>query len=263
MTDAESFDRSVALLQPREATGRFLGISLLAHAGIVTALLVTGALTSVEHFGAPHASSGSVGVNAVSTIPIPHKRGPQNPLAHDSESPVPTIVEKPHPQAKPIEQPDAIPIPNKFEKQKKQPRPPAPTAYKSPTPYKDNQLYSHSPQATTSPMFGMKGSGGIDIGPQSVLGSQFGAYVDLMHDRIAQHWNTADVRSTPSQTCAITFTIARDGTVSNVRVSQPSGNYLLDTSAKRAVLDSNPLPPLPREFPRNDATVELRFQVQK
>jgi protein TonB len=112
-------------------------------------------------------------------------------------------------------------------------------------------------------MYGMKGAGGIDIGPQSVLGSRFGAYVDLMRDRISQRWNTADVRSLPSQKCAVTFTIARNGAVSNVQVSQPSGNYLLDTSAKRAVIDANPLPALPAEFPRSEATVELWFQVQK
>jgi outer membrane biosynthesis protein TonB len=48
-----------------------------------------------------------------------------------------------------------------------------------------------------------------------------------------------------------------------VQISQPSGNYLLDTSAKRAVIDANPLPALPAEFPRSEATVELWFQVQK
>jgi protein TonB len=112
-------------------------------------------------------------------------------------------------------------------------------------------------------MYSMKGAGGIDIGPQSVLGTRFGAYVDLMRERVAQHWNTADVRALPSQKCGVTFTIARDGSVSNVQVADPSGNYLLDTSAKRAVLDASPLPALPREFPRNDATVELWFQVQK
>jgi TonB family protein len=255
MTDAEAF-------YPREATGRFFTISLMAHAGVVTALLVTGALSTTERFGSPHATSGSVGINAVANIPMPHREGPQNPLAHNSESTVPTPVEKPRPAAQQIE-PNAIPIPNKFEKQKKAPRPPAPTAYKPPTPYKDNQLYSHTPQATTSNMFGMKGAGGIDIGPESVLGSRFGAYVELMRDRISQHWNTADVGSSPAQKCAITFTIARNGAVSKVQVSQPSGNYLLDTSAKRAVIDANPLPALPPELPRNEVTVELWFQVQK
>jgi TonB family protein len=51
--------------------------------------------------------------------------------------------------------------------------------------------------------------------------------------------------------------------VSNVQISQPSGDYLLDTSAKRAVLDANPLPSLPPEFPRNEATVELFFQLRQ
>jgi len=37
----------------------------------------------------------------------------------------------------------------------------------------------------------------------------------------------------------------------------------LDTSAKRAVLDANPLPGLPSQFPRNDATVEIRFQLKQ
>jgi protein TonB len=111
-------------------------------------------------------------------------------------------------------------------------------------------------------MFGMQGAGGIDIGPASVLGTRFGGYVELMRDRIAQHWMTADVRALPTQKCAVTFTIARNGSVSNVQVSQPSGNYLLDTSAKRAILDANPLPALPPQFDRNEATVELWFQLK-
>ena len=48
-------------------------------------------------------------------------------------------------------------------------------------------------------MYGIQGAGGIDIGPASVLGTRFGAYVDLMRDRISQHWNTASVHSLPSQ----------------------------------------------------------------
>ena len=66
-----------------------------------------------------------------------------------------------------------------------------------------------------------------------------------------------------SSTSAPTFTIARNGTVTNVQVSQPSGNYLLDTSAKRAVMDANPLPGLPSQFDRADATVELWFQLHQ
>lgn len=255
MTDAEA-------LYPREATGRFFTISLAAHAVVAALLLIGGLFSATDRFGAEHASSGSVGVNAVSSIPIPKRQGPQNPLAHDTQSTVPTLVEKVRPQAKAVE-PDAIPIPSRVEKKKRAPHPPAPTAYQPPKPYKANQLYSHAEQATTSPMYGMKGAGGIDIGPQSVLGTRFGAYADLIRELVAQRWNTASVNAAPSQKCGVTFTIARDGSVSNVKVADPSGNYLLDTSAKRAVMDASPLPALPREFPRNDATVEFWFQVQK
>jgi TonB family protein len=135
--------------------------------------------------------------------------------------------------------------------------------FRPPEPYKSNQVPSHIPQAANTPMYGIQGSGGIDIGPASVLGSRFGAYVELMRDRISQRWNTASVHSLPSQKCAVSFTIARNGTVTNVQVTQPSGDYLLDTSAKRAVLDANPLPPLPPQFERNDATVELWFQLKQ
>jgi TonB family protein len=82
-----------------------------------------------------------------------------------------------------------------------------------------------------------------------------------MTSQISQHWNRADVRARPTDKCAVSFTIARSGTVTNVQVSHPSGNILLDNSARRAIIDSNPLPTLPREFPGNDVTVELWFQL--
>jgi outer membrane biosynthesis protein TonB len=44
---------------------------------------------------------------------------------------------------------------------------------------------------------------------------------------------------------------------------ETSGNYALDTSARRAVLDANPLPPLPPGFPRNDANVDLLFSLRQ
>ena len=84
-----------------------------------------------------------------------------------------------------------------------------------------------------------------------------------MRDRIAQHWNTSDVRATPTQKCAVSFTIARNGTITNVQVTQPSGSYLLDTSAKRAILEANPLPALPPQFDRSEATVEMWFQLKQ
>ena len=42
-----------------------------------------------------------------------------------------------------------------------------------------------------------------------------------------------------------------------------SGNFQLDQSAQRAIIQSNPLPALPREFERDVATIEFWFALQR
>jgi periplasmic protein TonB len=240
--------------------------SLVTH-GVVVGLLATSGFFNLtkNNFGSPRASSGSVGVNLVKTIPIPRREGPVNRLANDTTSivpqePAPVKLQK---QVK-AEPEKAIPIPDRAQKPKKlSPQQQMAALLKPPEPYKSNQVFSKTPQAANSPLTGLQGSSGIDIVSASVLGERFGAYGDLVRDRVSQHWNRANVHSLPAQKCAVSFTIDRNGTVTNVQVTQPSGDYLLDTSAKRAVLDTNPLPPLPREFEHSDATVELWFQLNK
>jgi TonB family protein len=250
----------------RDPLGKAFTGSLITH-GVVIGLLTMSGLFHLtnDHFGSPTASSGSVGVNMVKTIPIPQREAPPNPLANDTNSIVPQKPEPVKLQKQVKAEPEkAIEIPDKTAKPKKlSPQQQVRELLRPPEPYKSNQVFSHTPQAVSSPMYGIQGSNGIDIGPASVLGTRFGAYADLIRDRIAQHWNTASVHSSPSQKCAISFTIARNGMVTNVHISQPSGVYLLDTSAERAVLDTNPLPALPPEFPRNDATVELFFKLRQ
>jgi protein TonB len=166
------------------------------------------------------------------------------------------------PQVKAPE-PKAIPIPDKIP-QKVSPKVQSHTVYRPPAAeYNANQVYSTAPQAASSKLYGTQGAAGIDIGPASVLGFKFGAYVDLMRSKISGKWNTADVRATPKQRAGITFTIARNGSVSNVRISTPSGSFDLDASAQRAVLDASPLPALPGGFDRSEATVELWFQLKQ
>ena len=256
---------SLAATQPDPLGKAFAG-SVVIHGFVAACLVFSGVWNFTKNnFGSLKASSGSVGVNMVKTIPIPRREAPVNPLANDTKSIVPQAPPepvKPKPQVQtPPEK--AIEIPDKIDKRKVSPKHQPQVVLRHPVEYKDNQIPSHTPQALNNPMYGIQGSGGIDIGPASVLGTRFGAYVDLMRDRISQHWNTANVHSLPAQKCAITFTIARNGMVTNVQVSQPSGDYLLDTSAKRAVLDANPLPALPVQFDRNDATVELWFQLRQ
>jgi protein TonB len=61
----------------------------------------------------------------------------------------------------------------------------------------------------------------------------------------------------------VTFTIRRDGSVTGLRLAQSSGNYALDTSAQRAILEAAPLPPLPPQFERDSAAVEFWFELKR
>lgn len=253
-------------MDEHEPLGKAFFGSLTAHAGVVGVVFALGYFHLTDNWGSPHASSGSVGVSMVKTIPIPRHEGPVNPLANDTHNIVPQEpkpVAKPKPEVK-APDPKAIEIPDREAKPKKPtPKPQPPQTFVKPEAYQANQVYSRTPQAMNSPLYGMHGAGGIDIGPASVLGDRFGAYVDLMRERISQHWSTSGVRASASQKCAISFVISRDGTVSNVKIAQPSGSYLLDNSSQHAVLDSNPLPPLPTQFSGSEVPVTLWFQLRQ
>lgn len=239
--------------------------SLIAHSVVIALVMATGMFKFTTHFGEATPSSGSVGVDIVQTIPLPQREAPKNPLANDSTSVVPQEPApvkyqkqvKPEPE-KAIEIPDKTPKPKKLSPQKQ-----VREVYKPPEPYKSNQVFSNTPQAAKSPLFGMKGSSGVDLGEASVFGDRFAAYANLVRDTLAQHWNQAGLHSSPGQISKVSFTIQRNGSVTNVQLSQKSGDYLLDTSATRAVLDSNPMPSLPPDFPRNEATVEFSFHVNQ
>lgn len=254
-------------LEQREPLGKALAGSVFAHAGLVGLVAALTYFHLIDPWGSPHASGGSVGVTMVKNlIQIPRPEGRVNPLANDTKSIVPQETAPPM-KVKPAEKapdPKAIAIPDRVEKPKKVAQKVAPPAavYK-PQPYQANQLYSKTPQQMSSPMYGMQGAGGIDIGPASVLGSRCGAYVNEMRTLISQHWNQSGVNSLPSQVSAVSFLLARSGAVSNIQIAQPSGSYLLDNSAKRAVIDASPLPALPPQCPGNDVPVTLRFQIQK
>lgn len=247
----------------REPFGKPLVGSLATHVVVAGLFIAANLIQLNSTWGSQNASTGSVGVNVVPTIPIQRHEGPPNPLANDTTNITPQ--ETMEVKAKPVEEapdPKAIQIPDKRERPKKvAPKALPPVAMYKPQAYQPNQVYSRTPQSVSNPMYGIQGSGGIDVGPASELGDRFGAYANLIRSQISQHWNRADVRALPSQICSVTFSIARSGSISNVQINQPSGSVLLDNSAKRAVIDANPLPSLPREYSGSQATFELRFRI--
>jgi protein TonB len=253
----------VDTLDQNESLGKPLMGSIATHIVLAGVVIALNFLHLTNNWGSPTASSGSVGVTMVKTIPIPRHQGPQNPLANDTKNIVPqeTMPVKVKPEEK-APDPKAIPLQGKVERPKKvAPKPVPPASLFKAQAYQSNQVYSTTPQSVSSPQYGIQGAGGIDIGASSVLGSRFGAYVNLMREQISQHWNRADLRARATDRCAVSFLIARNGSVTNVQISHQSGNVLLDNSARRAIIDANPLPTLPRDYPGNDVTVELWFQL--
>ncbi len=94
-----------------------------------------------------------------------------------------------------------------------------------------------------NPSAGVQGGAGL-VG--SVDGTfPFLWYLQQVQTRITANWSRVTDQQGRVQ---IYFRIARDGSLDRVRVEIPSGNSMLDDSAKMAVLRSAPLLPLPEGY---------------
>jgi len=252
------------ILDQQESLGGPFVQSVLLHAAIAGALIISS--ISFQHsrqvWGSANTSAGNaVAVNSVKTIPLPSHAGIKNPVANDTESQVPqTPTPKPQPKREVKVPEKAIPLPSKLAT--RQPRPEASHTY-HPQTIPENQLLSHVGQAAVSPMFEKPGAGGVGIGPNSTFGNQFGAYADLVVQRVTDKWQTGGLAGMHLPLVVVTFDISRDGTVKNARIAQRSGNSTLDYSALRAVTDAGPFPPLPPNYSGSSTNVELRFQLQQ
>jgi TonB family protein len=251
------------ILEQQESLGGPFVQSIVLHAAVAGALILSS--ISFQHsrqvWGSANTAAGTaVAINSVKTIPLPSRAGKINPVANDTESQVPQAP-KPEPK-KQAKLPDEDAIPLKSRLAKKQPRPEAPQRYR-PEPAPQNQVFSREAPAAVSPMFEKPGSGGVGVGPNSAFGNQFGAYADLVVQRVTQKWQTTGLAGMNLPMAVITFDIMRDGSVRNPQIAQRSGNSTLDYSALRAVTDAGPFPPLPPNYSGSSTNVELRFQLQR
>jgi protein TonB len=251
------------VLDERESLGKpFVG-SVMLH-GAVLGLLVVSTISfqrSHENWGGATHAGDVVTINPVKGIPLPSRSGHLNPVANDTESQVP---QAPKPELKKqVKEPEPKAVPIKSRLAEKQPKPQAQQRYR-PEPLKPNQVpATDAPQAVTR-MVQKPGAGEIGVGPNNVLGDRFGAYADLVVKRVSEKWQTAGLAGLQTAPLVIVmFDILRDGSVRNVQIGQRSGNTTLDFSAQRAVMDAAPFPPLPPGYERNEASVELHFQLQR
>ncbi len=254
------------VLDRREPLGAPLTASVVLHVTVFAGLIgysYTASRTR-DLFGDPNSlGGGAVAITPVSRIPLPSQSGLKNPVANDTESHVPQPPAKAKETEKQErEEPDAIPL-----KTKRQPKRRAEVAasnlkYRNPAQDKPNQLYSRSGQAAVSPMYGSttSGGGGVGFGAGNPFGNRFGYYAQLIRDKVARFWRYPPMQSAP--TVVVTFEIMRSGQIRGVTILQSSGNYELDLSAKRAIMEAAPFDPLPAGYER-DSAAEFTFMVNR
>lgn len=239
--------------------------SVLLHVGVIAFLVGYQYWSNLlrDQFGDPTSLGASAGISAVSQIPIPRREGRINRVANDTESLVAQPEKTEKKPAEKREDSDAIPI-MKRDRKTKQEVIASNQKYRE-DPLVPNQVTSTLGQAAVSPMIGVPGSGGVGTSASSPFGTRFGWYEKLIRERVSQRWSTKDVdsRLRTAPAAIVTFNIAKDGSISNIKIVQSSGNYALDQSAQRAIYDSNPMPPLPAGFERNSANIEFWFELKR
>jgi len=257
--------RRVDILDERDRLGiPFVG-SLFFHLSIV-ALLFMGWYwmnRTRETLGDTNPAGGpAYAVSPVHNIPIPHRQAPPNPVANDTQSTVPTAPAKQELEKKQAPPPkDAFEIADKVRRQS--PRPTHQQQYTQPAP--QNQVYSHSRQALSSPMYSAQsGAGQVGVGPNTPLGdNRLGWYAEIIRERISQNWNTNGLDSRSQRTPAIvSFYIMRDGSVRTPQVVQSSGSPTVDNTALRAVYQCGQLPPLPAQITEPYISAQFTFNLR-
>jgi len=253
--------------QHESLRGPFKG-ALALHVGVIGGLVVyTWMAGHRDPFGDPTAGGVAVGVEVTKSIPLPHN-GPQNPVAHDTPSEVPQEPAKQERVKKEAPPPkDAIPLKSKTAKQlRAKVEQPQPHHFKSFDELDPSKIKSQQAPAVSSPLFSeMPGAGRVGAGPNTTLGTRFGEYSARIQQLVTQHWRTGDVdaniRTAPQ--VIVSFEIQRNGSIGAVRVVQGSGIATLDFSARRAILEASPFPPLPQAFPGNTAPFEIVFELKR
>lgn len=120
------------------------------------------------------------------------------------------------------------------------------------------------PSMAYSQFVNSAGEGGLGFG-EGNFGERFGWYVAAVRGRISSNWllSTVSTNILTAPRVYLNFDILRDGTITNVQITQSSGVPEVDRSALRAVLASNPLGPLPADYGGNRVSVEFYFDFRR
>lgn len=249
-----------------------LALSFVFHACLLGALVVSTIFSHRgETWGGAGGGEGAVKVGLVGSLPgiaLPKPEAvtpstvvdPSKGLSKEEPKPVPREPE-----------PDIAKLPEFEKKPRLVPSHPS-KVFEDKTPPAPNQIPYGAGGTPAMPytQFTMSGgvTGGLGIKGETGggdFGSRYSWYVEAVRNRISSNWlqSTVDatVRSAPR--AVVTFQVLRDGTVSTIEITQSSGNASVDNSARRAILSSNPLPPLPSDYRGANVNVEFWFDFHR
>jgi len=246
-----------------DALGGGLAGSFLLHA-TVAALLVGWAWYShsSQNWGNADANAGAIQATIVNALPLPPKpvANPDNVLATETPSPAP-VAPKPVTVAPP--KTDAIPIPVKPTKPAKIAEKAAPPPPLHPQPVKvDPNKAQTGESAAGIPMSSTQTHAGtFSIATQDAsFGTRFGYYNEQIKRKLESEWYTVMIDpQAQGHRVYITFQIQRDGTPTNIRIGQPSGDTSLDQSSLSAVRHVDTFGPLPDAYQGSYVNVTYYF----
>lgn len=250
-------------------------------------LVVLVALSTYFHWqgnrwAGPGGGSEGVKVNLVGNSGLPMFKAPsvnESNVVDPSKSLWKNDVkpQPPQPKKEEVVPPDLKNVPEfkTLEKFNKKPTPPKPERNKTfqpKQPNPDNAVpgknlgamnvptgTSTQPGSSSTPGLAIKSEGGGDFA------SRYGWYIEAVKRRIQGNWlqNTIDpgVRAAHVAHAVVQFTINRDGSVKDIRVSQTSGNLSMDNSSLRAIMSSNPMPALPNDYSGSYVQVLFDFDL--
>ena len=230
-------------------TGNFVG-SLVFHCAIAAALFGYAFVfhSSGHSWGDSSAPSSTIQATMVNSIPLPPRQpvNADNVLTSEQPSPAPPTAkekEAPPPDLK------ALAIPEKPTKPLKLAEKPTP-ATPHPQPIKPQPLKAQTGEAP-GVRIAMSATqtrvGTISVGTtDAAFGQRYAYYVAQIKQKVASQWYTTMLDpSARGHRVYILFEIQRDGTPSNIKIQQPSGDSTLDQTALRAVQHIDTFGPLP------------------
>ena len=210
---------------------------------------------------------GGTKVSLVSAAGIPM---PKASVVTDSKTVDPTKgLYKEEPPKPPEPKTDAEKIP-KFDKEKRLPPSPKSRVFENKTPPPDNAVpfgkggnpdlpTGYSPNPGASAGVATQGQGGGDFG------ARYPWYVDGVRKAIRRSWDQTtieqSVRAAHRAHAVMNFRINADGSVTNIKLFQTSGNQSMDTSAQRALLGLGSLSRLPNDYIGSYVDVTFDFDL--